>query len=388
MRGKVKRFLKFSRQGVGSAGGMWYNHTMCDTKLTTEKILQSLPEPLLAWYGANARDLPWRRTTDPYRIWVSEIMLQQTRVAAVLGYYARFLEAFPTVETLAAAPEERLMKLWEGLGYYSRARNLQKAAKIVAQADAFPDTFQGLLALPGIGEYTAAAIASAAFGRREAAVDGNVLRIFTRLTDCHDDITDPRVKRTVRDALQAVMPEQQAEIRIFNQATMELGATVCVPNGPPRCEDCPVGTLCLGRARGTAERLPVKRAKKARRVEEKTVFLLLRQGRVALRKRPDAGLLAGLWEFPNVEGALDEAAAGRAVAAWGLTPKAWRSRLTAKHIFTHVEWHMTGYALEVAGAEHEDFFWADAAALSAHAVPSAFARYYAQAAELLAEENQ
>ena len=367
---------------------MWYNHTMCDTKLTTEKILQSLPEPLLAWYGANARDLPWRRTTDPYRIWVSEIMLQQTRVAAVLGYYARFLEAFPTVETLAVAPEERLMKLWEGLGYYSRARNLQKAAKIVAQAGAFPDTFQDLLALPGIGEYTAAAIASAAFGRREAAVDGNVLRIFTRLTDCHDDITDPRVKRVVRDALQAVMPEQQAEIRIFNQATMELGATVCVPNGPPRCEDCPVGALCLGRARGTAERLPVKRAKKARRVEEKTVFLLLRQGRVALRKRPDAGLLAGLWEFPNVEGALDEAAAGRAAAAWGLTPKAWRSRLTAKHIFTHVEWHMTGYTLEVAGAEHEDFFWADAAALSAHAVPSAFARYYAQAAELLAEGNQ
>ena len=362
---------------------MWYNHTMCDTELTTEKILQSLPGPLLAWYRENARDLPWRRTADPYRIWVSEIMLQQTRVAAVLGYYARFLDAFPSVEALAAAPEEHLMKLWEGLGYYSRARNLQKAAKIVAERGTFPNTFQGLLALPGVGEYTAGAIASAAFGRREAAVDGNVLRIFTRLTDCHDDIADPKVKRAVRDQLQAVMPEEEADIRMFNQATMELGATVCVPNGPPRCERCPVRALCLSRIRGTAESLPVKRSKKERRVEEKTVFVLLRQGQVALRKRPDTGLLAGLWEFPNVEGALDEAAAGQAVAAWGLTPKAWRSRLWAKHIFTHVEWHMTGYALEAASDGPPDWEWVDGAGLAARAVPSAFARYYAQAMELL-----
>ena len=375
--------MKISRQGVGSDDRMWYNHTMCDTELTTEKILQSLPGPLLAWYRENARDLPWRRTADPYRIWVSEIMLQQTRVAAVLGYYARFLDVFPSVEALAAAPEEHLMKLWEGLGYYSRARNLQKAAKIVAERGTFPNTFQGLLVLPGVGEYTAGAIASAAFGRREAAVDGNVLRIFTRLTDCRDDIADPKVKRAVRDQLQAVMPEEEADIRMFNQATMELGATVCVPNGPPRCERCPVRALCLGRIRGTAESLPVKRSKKERRVEEKTVFVLLRQGRVALRKRPDTGLLAGLWEFPNVEGALDEAAAGQAVAAWGLTPKAWRSRLWAKHIFTHVEWHMTGYALEAAGDGPPDWEWVDGAGLAARAVPSAFARYYAQAMELL-----
>ena len=369
---------------------MWYNHTMCDNELTTEKILQSLSAPLLAWYRENARDLPWRRTADPYRIWVSEIMLQQTRVAAVLGYYARFLEAFPSVEALAAAPEEQLMKLWEGLGYYSRARNLQKAAKLVAERGTFPDTFQGLLALPGVGEYTAGAIASAAFGRREAAVDGNVLRIFTRLTDCHDDIADPRVKRAVRDALQAVMPETAEEIRLFNQATMELGATVCVPNGAPKCGACPVSHLCLGLARGTAEALPVKRVKKERRSEEKTVFLLLRQGRVALRKRPGAGLLAGLWEFPNVKGTLDEHAAGQAVAAWGLAPSMWRSRLTAKHIFTHVEWHMTGYALEAAGDGPPDWTWVDSAGLTAHAVPSAFARYYAQAMELLgaAEPNE
>lgn len=366
---------------------MWYDDTMERQKLTTENGLYCLPGPLLAWYRENARDLPWRKTEDPYHIWVSEIMLQQTRVAAVLGYYARFLEAFPSVEALAAAPEDQLMKLWEGLGYYSRARNLQKAAKAVAELGAFPDTYEGLLALPGIGDYTASAIASAAFGRREAAVDGNVLRVVTRVTDCHDDILDPKVKKSVREQVQAVMPERAEEIRIFNQATMELGATVCVPNGPPRCGECPARDFCLGRIRNTAEVLPVKKPKKARKAEEKTVFLFLRDGRVALRKRPDTGLLAGLWEFPNVEGTLTEETAPGTVSAWGLEPKAWKNKLTAKHIFTHVEWHMTGYTLEAAGGGPPEWEWVDAEGLAAHAVPSAFARYYAEARERLKERE-
>ena len=357
-------------------------------ELTTENVLFRLPGPLLAWFRGNARDLPWRKTEDPYRIWVSEIMLQQTRVAAVLGYYARFLAAFPTVEALAEAPEDRLMKLWEGLGYYSRARNLQKAAARVAELGGFPDTYEGLLALPGIGDYTASAIASAAFGAREAAVDGNVLRVVTRLMDCHDDIADPKTKKAVRAGVQGAMPHDAADIRVFNQAMMELGATVCVPNGPPKCDMCPAAALCLGRARGTAEALPVKAAKKARRVEEKTVFLLLREGRVALRRRPGTGLLAGLWEFPNVEGALDEAAAPAAVAAWGLEAKNWKNKLSAKHIFTHVEWHMTGYTLEVAGKGPADFVWVDGAGLAAHAVPSAFAKYYAEAQRQLGSLEQ
>ena len=356
------------------------------TDSTTENLLRALPEPLLGWYRENARDLPWRHTEDPYRIWVSEIMLQQTRVAAVLGYYARFLAVFPSVEMLAEGDEEQLMKLWEGLGYYSRARNLQRAAKEITVLGGFPDTYDGLLALPGIGDYTASAIAAAAFGRREPAVDGNVLRVMTRLTDCHDDISDPKTKRAVRAALAEVMPEEPADIRIFNQAMMELGATVCGPNTAPRCDDCPVSGLCLGRQRGTAEILPVKKAKKERRVEEKTVLLLMRDGKIALRKRPGTGLLAGLWEFPNVEGALDEAAAGAAVSVWGLEPRRWESRLTAKHIFTHVEWHMTGYTLEVAGDGPADFVWADAGALSDRAVPSAFGRYYTEAAARLKEE--
>lgn len=360
---------------------------MKDLKLTTENPLQSLPKPLLAWFADHARDLPWRHTRDPYRIWISEIMLQQTRVAAVLGYYARFLQTFPTVEALADAPEDALMKQWEGLGYYSRARNLQKAAGLVVAQGGFPTTYEGLLQLPGIGDYTASAIASAAFGQREAAVDGNVLRVVMRLTDGRDDVSDPRTKKAVRAQVQAVLPEESDAMRLFNQAVMELGATVCAPNGPPRCEACPAAEFCLGHLRGTAESLPVKTAKKARRIEEKTVFLLLRQGRIALRRRPDRGLLARLWEFPNVEGALPESEAPRALDDWGLSAEEWKTKLTARHIFTHVEWHMTGYLLKVRGEGPEDFLWADAGALAEHAVPSAFARYYEEARRVLEEDE-
>jgi len=195
------------------------------------------------------------------------------------------------------------------------------------------------------------------------------------------------VKKAIRQQLQEILPEAAEDMRVFNQAMMELGAVVCVPNGAPKCEVCPLAELCAGRAMGTAEQLPVKQAKKARRMEEKTVFLLFRQGQVALRKRPETGLLAGLWEFPHVEGALAEAAASEAVKAWDITPKEWKSRLTAKHIFTHVEWHLTGYALEVSGAGDEDWVWMDQAALAQHAVPSAFARFYEEAIRVLKEEK-
>ena len=356
---------------------------MKDEKMTTEFRLNEAAQRLLAWYRKNARDLPWRHTRDPYHIWVSEIMLQQTRVAAVLGYYARFLEAFPTVDALAGAPEDRLMKLWEGLGYYSRARNLQKTAKIVAEQGRFPEVYEELMKLPGVGDYTASAVASIAFGQREPAVDGNVLRVVTRITDCHDDILDPKVKKKIRTRLQTVMPEAEADIRIFNQSVMELGAIVCGPNGAPKCELCPVEDLCLSRERGTSELLPVKKPKKARRKEEKTVFVLLREGKTALRRRDETGLLAGLWEFPHVEGALSEETAPECLAGWGLEPKNWHRKLTAKHIFTHVEWHMTGYTLEVSGDGPEEFLWVDAEELKAHAVPSAFARYYGEALERL-----
>ena len=365
----------------------WYDSTMKNYEKTTENRIPRLTERLLAWYRENARDLPWRHTDDPYRIWVSEIMLQQTRVAAVLGYYARFLERFPTASALAAAPEAELLKCWEGLGYYSRARNLQKAAKIVAEQGEFPTDYDALLALPGIGEYTAGAIASAAFGLPCPAVDGNVLRVMTRLTDCGDDVTLPATKKAAARWVAAHMPVAEPDIRIFNQALMELGATVCVPNAAPRCGDCPLAELCEGRRRGTAESLPVRAAKKERTVQEMTVYLLERDGKIALRRRDEEGLLAGLWEFPNVSGTLDDAQAAAPLAAWGLAPLEWRRKLTAKHIFTHREWHMTGYVLRVTGAGADDFLWAGAAELERCAVPSAFARYLAEAREILRQEG-
>ena len=348
-----------------------------------------LTKCLLDWYRANARELPWRQTQDPYRIWVSEIMLQQTRVAAVLGYYARFLEAFPTVDALSSAGEEKLLKCWEGLGYYSRARNLQKAACIVTEQydGRFPADYAKLLALPGIGEYTAGAIASAAFGMPFPAVDGNVLRVMTRLTDCHEDITLPATKAVAKEWVSAHMPVEPEDIRIFNPALMELGATVCAPNTAPRCEACPLTERCFGRVRGTAEALPVKAAKKTRQTEKMTVYVLEREGRIALRKRPGTGLLAGLWEFPHTSGALDEEAAAAPVEAWGMTALEWKKKLTAKHIFTHREWHMTGYVLRVTGEGPEDFLWVDAAALEGCAVPSAFARYLEEVRRILEGEN-
>ena len=337
--------------------------------------LEQLPILLLAWYHENARVLPWRSDPTPYHVWVSEIMLQQTRVAAVMGYYSRFMAALPDVAALAAVEDDTLMKLWQGLGYYSRARNLKKAAGQVMEryGGALPASYEELLTLAGVGEYTAGAIASIAFGIPVPAVDGNVLRVVSRVAGDEGDITLPATKKRMGQALQEIIPT--AVPGAFNQAMMELGATVCLPNGAPLCDRCPAAGFCAALAQDKIDSLPVKAPKKARRVEERTVFLLLRQGQVALRKRPKTGLLAGLWEFPNAEGTLDEAAASAVVESWGLTPKQWESRLTAKHIFTHVEWHMTGYTLEVAGDGPADFVWAGAEELGERAVPSAFARY-------------
>lgn len=362
-------------KGVASGGELWYYHSMKTTELTTEEVLSAFGQRLLPWFHQAARDLPWRRTDDPYAIWVSEIMLQQTRVAAVLGYYQRFLAAFPTVEDLAAAPEEQLMKLWEGLGYYSRARNLQLCAKLVAGelGGHFPESYEGLVKLPGIGDYTAAAVASAAFGERCPAVDGNVYRVLTRLTDCPDPIGDTAVKHRVRRWAESAMPYEKHDIRLYNQATMDLGATVCIPVGAPRCEVCPMADVCLGHLRGTAETRPVKAPKKPRKVEERTVFVLLRGEETALRKRGPRGLLAGLWEFPNVEGKLTEEQVGDCLRLWDLTVKTWHQRLSARHIFTHVEWDMLCYVLEVEG-DGRGLTWLDRAGFQQAALPSAFRR--------------
>lgn len=343
--------------------------------------------PLLAWYDENKRDLPWRgEHPDPYRVWVSEIMLQQTRVAAVMPYYRAWMEALPTVEALASADEERIMKLWQGLGYYSRARNLRRAARMIVEqyGGRFPETYRELLNLPGVGDYTAGAVASIAFRQAVPAVDGNVLRVASRVADIREDIMDPRVRASIRAMMEAAMPADRPGT--FNQALMDLGAMVCLPNAAPACGRCPLAGLCEANRLGIQDQLPVRRKKAARRVEELTVYLLVRRGRIALRRREDTGLLAGLWEFPHVSGSLTDGEAGKPLADWGLTALEWRKKLAAKHVFTHVEWHMTGYLLETEG-EGPDFTWADRAGLEALAVPSAFGKFLEEARKALGEEE-
>ncbi len=334
--------------------------------------LALLPIPLLQWYRENARDLPWRREPTPYRVWVSEIMLQQTRVAAVLGYFAKFMEAFPTVQDLAAAPEDRLMKLWQGLGYYSRARNLQKAARQIVTdfGGEFPTDHRDIRSLAGVGDYTAAAIASICFGQPVPAVDGNLLRVSARVLGDGTDITTTQGKRHFTAALQEVIPLDFPGQ--FNQAMMDLGATVCLPNGAPLCGQCPAAEFCRARGAGRTGELPVRPAKKPRRVEERVVFLLFHGGKVALRRRPAKGLLAGLWEYPN-----EPAPAQEALADWGLTGEASFAG-TGVHIFTHVEWRMTARRLELADSTlPQGWVWADRTELEGrYPVPSAFGAFW------------
>lgn len=307
-------------------------------EILTPQAVQSL----LLWYQQNKRDLPWRHTSDPYRIWLSEIMLQQTRVEAVKPYYARFLEVCPDVRALASLPEEKLMKLWEGLGYYSRARNLQKAARVVVEEHGgmMPNTYEALLKLPGIGEYTAGAIASIAYGVRVPAVDGNVLRVLARVSASEADIALPETKKDFRESLSRIVPEEAGD---FTQSLIELGATVCAPNREPMCDVCPLRDHCAAYREGKTQDIPVRSPKKPRRVEERTVFLIRDGDRTALHKRPPKGLLSGLYELPNVEGHLGEDEVLQHLRSLGFEPLRIQKIESAKHIFTHIEWHMIAY---------------------------------------------
>ena len=338
-------------------------------------ILSRLPGALLPWYARNKRDLPWRTDREPYHIWLSEIMLQQTRVEAVKGYYTHFLHALPTVEALAGADDELLHKLWEGLGYYSRVRNLKKAALQIMECHGgvFPGEYAQVLALPGIGAYTAGAICSIAFDQPTPAVDGNVLRVLSRLTNDDTPIDQLAYKKDVQNALAEIYPEEAGE---FTQALMELGATVCGPNRKPDCLRCPCCDFCRGYCAGTAEVLPVKNPKRARRIEERTVFILSCDGRFALEKRPNKGLLAGLWQFPNVSGKLELDAALHVVEEMGLKTKEILRQVERKHVFTHIEWHMCGMYVEVAETDMDHtWFTAEQIRIEA-ALPTAFRQFW------------
>ncbi len=336
-----------------------------------KRIFAALPGLLLPWYAENARDLPWRRDREPYHVWVSEIMLQQTRVEAARGYYERFLNALPNIPSLAAAPEETLLKLWEGLGYYSRARNLQKAAKrIVARhGGEFPRDYDSVRALPGVGDYTAGAICSICFESPAPAVDGNVLRIAARMCSDSAPIDLPATKKAVASALKEVYPKGRCGD--FTQSLMELGACVCMPK-VTKCDICPVREICLSHAHGTQNTLPVKLPKREKRVEPRTVFLLECDGAYAIHRREGKGLLAGLWQFPNTEGQLSPSDALQAAESFGVKPIELLRETHKTHIFTHIRWEMVGYHIRCR-EKRGNFIWATPEELqSAYALPTAF----------------
>ncbi|MBR1810071.1 MAG: A/G-specific adenine glycosylase [Clostridia bacterium] len=336
-----------------------------------------IPAILPDWYAAHARALPWRQDREPYHVWISEIMLQQTRVEAVIGYYLRFLRELPTVQALAAVEDDQLMKLWEGLGYYNRARNLKKAAQLLVERyhGVFPAVYDEIRALPGVGAYTAGAIASICFDLPTPAVDGNVLRVCARLNEDGRNIDKETTKKQVAAELQPLY--RPGLCGILTQSLMELGACVCVPNGNPKCTECPLAAHCLANAHTSWAGFPVRDAKKQRKRVEKTVLFLKCGDRYAVRKRKSTGLLANLWEFPNVDTAPaseDDALrrAAEIAADWGTSPAQLLMQTAYTHIFTHVEWHMTCYYFEC--REMPDaFVWASAAELqNTYALPSAF----------------
>lgn len=347
-----------------------------------DPLLYETVEPLTKWYRENCRNLPWREHVNAYRVWVSEIMLQQTRVEAVKRYFARFMEALPTVEALAKEEEDRLLKLWEGLGYYNRVRNMQKAAvKIMEEyGGEFPETYEEIRKLPGIGNYTAGAISSFAFGIPKPAVDGNVLRVLARLKADRDDIMKASVRTRMERELEPVIPADHASD--YNQGLIELGAMVCVPNGEPKCEICPLKELCRAKKLGIWQELPVRKKAKARKVEERTILILRDGEEVAIQKRPSRGLLAGMYEFPNKEGTLSIEEIAGYCREIGLEPLRIREAGKAKHIFSHVEWHMTGYEVrvdELAAKCSERMIFAHPDEIEAvYSIPSAFDAYTRQ----------
>lgn len=337
---------------------------------------------LLDWYDANARELPWRNQSNPYYTWVSEIMLQQTRVEAVKGYFARFIEALPTIQDLANAKEDELLKLWEGLGYYNRVRNMQKAAITVVEQynGELPRDYKALLSLSGIGTYTAGAIGSIAYQLPVPAVDGNVLRVTKRLTGSYDDIMLPKVKKELEEDMLKIMPKTRSGD--LNQALMDLGATICIPNGKPLCIQCPLNEKCKAYKENLTDELPVKSSKKGRKIQEKTVILFYCNGEYALHKRPDKGLLAGLWEFPNIDKSLSIPKLEELLKKENIEDYSLELLGEGKHIFSHIEWHMIGYRVILPSKDSElfeDLQWYSKEEIARDcAIPTAFKAYSSQ----------
>lgn len=337
--------------------------------------LEKIVEPLLSWFDTNKRSLPWRQDTEPYHVWISEIMLQQTRIEAVKKYYARFMKALPDVKSLSEVDDDALLKLWEGLGYYRRARNLKKAAQRIMTdfGGEFPTTYADLRTLSGIGDYTAGAIASICFGERVPAVDGNVLRVIARVLGSTDNVLLPKTKQDVTERLTAIMPSTPGK---FNEALMELGETVCLPNGTPDCVRCPLCKLCTAHRENLTATIPVRIKKQNRSKADKTVFLILSaDNRIAIEKRPDSGLLSGLYQLPNVDGFLTEGAIHSTLREWQLTPTVITYLKDAKHVFTHIDWHMKGYLVRTENVNSRFLWVSESERKSTYPLPTAFQKF-------------
>lgn len=354
-----------------------------DVRLYYQKQYEKITEPLLDWYDIGHRILPWREMPTGYNVWISEIMLQQTRVEAVKPYFNRFVQELPDIKSLAECEEDRLLKLWEGLGYYNRARNLQKAARqiVTNYSGQMPQTQEELCKLSGIGSYTSGAIASIAFGEKVPAVDGNVLRVLSRLSMDSEDILKETTKKRVERQLKEVMPEKRPGD--FNQALMELGAMVCIPNGKPKCGECPWEEFCLAHLEGREEEFPKKEPKRSRTIEKKTILIIQDEDKSALHKRSSKGLLAGLYEFPNLEGHQTEKRVLEYLKEIGLEVLRIKKMETSKHIFSHKEWHMIAYQIRVDELapkgeclKQENWIFAESADVEKnYPLPSAFAAY-------------
>lgn len=351
---------------------------LSEQELNDKERLKAINRPLLEWYESHARVLPWRSDPKPYRVWISEIMLQQTRVEAVKPYFERFLSDLPDIRTLALVEEDHLMKLWQGLGYYNRARNLKKAAEKILELHGgqMPEKYEDLIKLPGIGSYTAGAISSIAFGHAVPAVDGNVLRVLSRVLGSREDILKQSTKRKMEQLLAETMPKER--VSAFNQGLIEVGAIVCVPNGAPHCGECPMESLCVARKKQLTDEIPVKTPSQKRKIEKLTVCILESdQGKqIALHRRNDSGLLASLYELPNVSGHLKEE---ELAAAFGVKEEqiiGIESLMKAKHIFSHIEWHMIGYRIRISSRIPDRWICATRQELrDVYALPNAFQKY-------------
>jgi A/G-specific adenine glycosylase len=348
------------------------------SRFEDQREISAFQTALLEWYEVHKRILPWRDNPTPYRVWVSEIMLQQTRVETVIPYFERFVERYPSIAELADANDDELAKYWEGLGYYSRVRNLKKAAQIIVKEHAgrFPEDDESIAALPGIGPYTLGAIQSIAFGKKRAAIDGNVLRVFARITAYFGDISTEATKREIGDIVRRTLPNQRNSE--YTQGLMEIGATVCLPNGSPKCDVCPLQRFCLANANKITDQVPSKKATKARKIEIKTVFVLITRNQfVALRKRKSTGLLAGLWEFVCLDGDVDP----NEWLSSNLPDCASHSSIITFpnhiHIFSHIEWHMKGYAIVVEDAfDIASMIWVEISRMiSEYSIPTAYRTY-------------